>query len=329
MPLLLIVAAIAVGVAAWDYFNQPATVEAVAVTRGPIAEVVYGTGFVEPTRPVEVSSRVTAPVISILADEGDHVRRGQALAVLDAEDQRETIAQLSASRINAEQDERRALELFRQGWSTNEARDKAVGTANAARALEAAGRARLNQYTIRSGISGVILRRDAEPGDLATASKTLFEVGDPNDLRVTATVDERDIPLVHVGSAVMMATEAYPGRIIRGTVHEITPGGDPDQRAFRVRIRPDGAFALPIGLTLEVNIMVAQRQHAQLVPGGAVRDDAVWLVESGKVRRVPVTVGIRGPEKSEIKSGLPERACIVRSPSDGLKDGDRVTAKGC
>lgn len=329
VPLLLLAAAIAAAFAGWRYLSRPPVVEAVKVTQGPVAEVVYGTGFVEPKRPVEVSSRVTAPVRTVLADEGDRVAHGQALAVLDAEDQRETIAQLTASRINAEQDERRALELFRQGWSTNAARDKAVATANSARALEAAGRARLNQYTIRSGISGVILRRDVEPGDLATASKTLFEIGDPNQLRITATVDERDIPLVHTGSSVMMSTEAYPGRILRGTVYEITPGGDPDQRAFRVRIGPDPGFALPIGLTLEVNIMVSQRGRALLVPPEAVHENAVWVVEDGIARRQPVTIGIRAADKTEIRSGLSENACVIRNPSEGLKDSGRVIAKGC
>jgi RND family efflux transporter MFP subunit len=327
--LIILAVMAALGAGAWWFVTGPVSVTGIRVTRGSVADVVYATGFVEPRRPVEVSSRVTAPVISVLADEGTHVARGQALANLDAEDQRETIAQLTANRVNAEQDERRALALFQQGWSTNEARDKAVASANAARALEAAGRARLNQYTIRSGISGIVLRRDVEPGDLATASKILFEIGDPHDLRVTATVDERDIPLVRTGTVAMMSTEAYPGRILRGTVYEITPGGDPDQRAFRVRIRPDNTSRLPVGLTLEVNIIVSQRQHAMLVPANSIHDDAVWIVEGGRARRAQVEIGIRGTDRTEITRGLSDRACVITDPAPNLKDGERVSAKGC
>lgn len=329
VPVLVIALLLAAAYAGWRYMSGQTAVSAAIARRGPVAEVVYATGFVEPRRPVDVSSRVTAPVSAVLVDEGDRVSRGQALAMLDAEDQRETIAQLTANRVNAEQDERRALELFRQGWSTNAARDKAVATANSARALEAAGRARLNQYTIRSGISGVILRRDVEPGDLATASKTLFEMGDPRQLRITATVDERDIPRVHTGSAVMMSTEAYPGRVLRGTVYEITPGGDPDQRAFRVRIRPDDASALPVGLTLEVNIVVSQRDGALLVRPNAVRDGTAWVVRDGRASQVPVRTGIRGADHTEITSGLADGACVITDPPAKLKDGDPVTAKGC
>lgn len=313
----------------WSYATRPLTVVAAHPTHGPVADVVYATGFVEPRRPVDVSSRVTAPVTAVLADEGDAVARGQALATLDAEDQRHNIAQLAADRLKAEQDETRALMLFRQGWMAKAGRDGAVAAANSARAAEGSAKAKLDQYTIRSGISGVVLRRDAEPGDLATASKILFQIGDPKLLRVTATVDERDIPLVRNGLSALMSTEAFPGRVLKGTVYEITPGGDPDQRAFRVRIRPASGVSLPVGLTLEVNIIVADRKDALLVPAASIRAGAVWTVENRRLRRVPVEVGIRGTEKSEIRTGLSKDSCVVSDPPQSLTDGAKVVAKGC
>ena len=314
-------------VAGWSYLTRPTAVTGTRVTRGPVADVVYATGFVEPRSPVDVSSRVTAPVMRVLADEGDHVARGQPLVILDAEDLRQTMAQLTASRINAEQDEQRALALFQQGWSTRADRDKAVATANSSRALEAAGRARFNQYTIRAGTSGVVLRRDVEPGDLATASRTLFQIGDPKQLRVTATVDERDIPLVRTGTGVTMSTEAYPGRVFRGTVYEITPGGDPDQRAFRVRIRPSDQ--IPVGLTLEVNITVTERKQAMLVPAAAVHNGEAWVVSNQRARRVPVQIGIRSSNRTEISKGLSDGDCVVTDNPSELKEGQHVRVRGC
>ena len=313
----------------WSYVTRPLKVVAAHPTRGPVADVVYATGFVEPRRPVDVSSRVTAPVSAVLADEGDTVTRGEALATLDAEDQRHNIAQLAADRLKAEQDAARALLLFRQGWTAKAARDAAVAAANSARAAEASAKAKLDQYTIRSGISGIVLRRDAEAGDLATASKILFRIGDPKLLRVTATVDERDIPLVRAGLPALMSTEAFPGRVLKGTVYEITPGGDPDQRAFRVRIRPAPGVSLPVGLTLEVNIIATERKDALLVPPASIRDGAVWTVENGRLRRVPVDVGIRGAEKSEIRTGLSKDSCIVSDPPQNLTDGAKAVATGC
>lgn len=326
---LLLTAIVAIAVGGWWFSTRPLSVTGTIASRGSVADVVYATGFVEPRRPVDVSSRVTAPVTAVLADEGDHVGRGQALATLDAEDQRQTIVQLDADRVKAEQDEARALALFGQGWMAKSGRDQAVAAANSARAAEASARAKLDQFTIRSGIAGIILRRDVEPGDLATAAKTLFEIGDPKQLRVTATVDERDIPMVRTGSSASMSTEAYPGRIFRGTVYEITPAGDPDQRAFRVRIAPSPGSALPVGLTLEVNIMVAERGSALLVPASAIRDNQLWVVDNGRARRRAIETGIRGSERTEIRRGLEDRACVIANPPDNLGDGARVSVTGC
>lgn len=326
VAILLILALAAVG---YWYSLRPSVVVGTKPVRGPAAEVIYATGFVEPQRPVEISSRVTAPVNEVLADEGDQIFRGQPLARLDAADLQSTIAQLAAQTLKAEQDEARALTLFRQGWLTKAALDLAVATANSARAAESSARAKFDQYTIRSGISGTVLRRDVEPGDLATAAKTLFEIGNPRLLRVTATVDERDIPLVQSGAEVMMSSEAYPGRVIYGRVYQITPGGDPDQRAFRVRIRPTDTQGLPIGLTLEVNIVASKKSSALLVPASAVRQGSVWTVSDGRARRVRVATGIRGAAQVEVTRGLTDASCIIAEPPDNLSEGQRVTIRGC
>src|SRR3546814_17040870 len=68
------------------------------VRRGTAVELVYATGFVEPEQPVSVQARLTAPVPRVLADEGDRVRRGQALLALDDVDQRETVREAEIGR---------------------------------------------------------------------------------------------------------------------------------------------------------------------------------------------------------------------------------------
>lgn len=329
-PIYLLAAlliAAAVGFVIW--FNRPTEVNGSRPTVGPAVEVVYATGFVEPREPVEVASRVTAPVVRVLVAEGQHVSRGQPLVALESNEQSQAIDELAARSANAEIAERRAVALYKRGFMAAAARDRAVSEARAARAAERAGRARLNQFVLRAGISGVVLRRDVEPGDLATPTKTLMVLGDPSLSRVTATVDERDIPRIRVGQPVMMSSDAFQGRVFKGSVYEITPGGDPNQRAFRVRISPEEVGALPIGMTLEVNIATASRLRALLVPASAVRDSHVWTVRDGRARKIPIVAGIEGNQRREIRRGLDRSACIVTDPPEGLEEGDRLTVTGC
>lgn len=325
LTLLVVSLVIAVGLGAlWFSTNRPVTVELAAVETGPAVELVYATGYVDATHPVSVSARVTAPVNKVLVREGDRVSVGQPLLVQDNAEQLSLLAQAEAQAQAATLTEQRITALFAQGWSTRSARDEAVANGQAARASVAALKARLDQLTVRAGISGIVLKRDVEPGDLAMPAKELMQLGDPAEARVTATVDERDIPRVVTGQTVLMSSDALPGRTVRGHVTEITPGGDPNQRAFRVRIGFDPGENLPFGLTLEVNIIVQRHENALLVPTAAVSEGHAWLVVDGRASKREVKTGIAGTEKIEILSGLAVGDKVIVSPPDDLEDGDRV-----
>jgi RND family efflux transporter MFP subunit len=322
---ILIVVALVIGLGAW-FFWQGRTI-AVTVARaheGSAVELVYATGFVEAQQPVAIASRVTAPVMRILVAEGERVRRGQALVLLDDSEQRGLLSQAAAQRRGAVQDESRTLALVSRGWVTRASRDKVVSAANAARAAEASAIARLDQYVLRAGIDGVVLKRDVEPGDLAVPSRTLMQLGDPARIRITATVDERDVPRIRVGQPAMMSSDAWPGRIIRAHVSEITPGGDPNQRAFRARLLTDKPETLPIGLTLEVNVVTRRTDRALLVPASALIDDHVWVIEDNHVASRAVKTGIVGADEVEILSGLKAGDMVVTAPPGELAEGKRV-----
>jgi RND family efflux transporter MFP subunit len=328
LPWIVAALIVLAGIAAWQIVSsQPYEVGTARVERGPATELVYATGFVEPEHPVTVSARVTAPVREVLVREGDRVVAGQPLVTLDDAEQRGLLAQAQAQLRGAAQAESRVTKLYKQGWVTRAQRDEAVSQADAARAAVSALRARLDQMTVRAGSSGVILKRDIEPGDLATPGKQMMQLGDPALARVTATVDERDIPRVIVGQEALMSSDALPGKVIKGRVTEITPGGDPNQRAFRVRIGFNREDNLPFGLTLEVNIVTEQKDSALLAPAGAIVDGKVWLVDEGKAFRRDVATGITGTEKVEVLSGLAAGdAVIVNAPED-LEDGDKVRVR--
>ena len=325
LHLWLILLVILGGGGAYAWFRAGARdVQTATVGIGPAVEFVYATGYVEPRRPVSVVARTTAPVRAVLVEEGEHVRRGQPLILLDDGEQRTLVDQAAATRVRAVLDERRAVTLFGQGWVTRAARDGAVASAASARAGEAATRARLDQMVVRSGIDGVVLKRDVQPGDLAAPSRVLLQVGDIRDLWVTATVDERDIPRLSVGQSALLKSDAWPGKVIRGRLVELTPGGNPDQRAFRVRIVPEAGPALPIGLTFEVNLTVREAQRAVLVPNAALRDGAVWKVVDRRAVRQPVETGIVGADMTEVRAGLAPGATVILNPPTDLRDGAPV-----
>lgn len=323
LPLALVPAA----AAWWLLAGRAPEVELAPVRVGQAVELVYATGFVEAQQPVSVSARLTAPVRQVMADEAQRIARGQPLILLDDEEQRQALQQAAAQRRVAQQDEQRALTLFAKGWVTRAARDAAAAAADGARAAEESARARLDQMIVRSGIDGVVLRRDVEPGDLASPGRILMTLGDPSRIWVTATIDERDVARVQPGQEALMASDAWPGRVLRGHVREVTPGGDPEQRAFRARIVTDGAVALPLGLTLEVNIVTRRAQRALLAPASAIEDGKVWIVRGHRVHAKTVRTGIAGTDEVQILSGLSRGDMVVKAPEGKLKDDMRVRVR--
>ncbi len=324
--LIIFLAIVAAFLAAGVWFlvrGGTPVVEIAQVETGPATALVYATGFVEPEQPVVVSSRVTAPVREVLVEEGQRVTAGQSLVRLDDAEQRGQLAQAQAELNRAELAAGRVVTLHRQGWVTKAAHDEAVAARDAARASVAALRARLDQFVIRAGVSGVVLKLDVYPGDLATPGQQLLELGDPARARITATVDERDITRVRVGQEALMSSEGLP-EMVRGRVSEITPGGDPNQRAFRVRIALEDAANLPFGLTLEVNIVTDRHESALLVPAGAVTDGTVWVMDEGRAQRRDVTTGIAGSDRIEVLTGLAAGETVIVGPPEGLEEGDKV-----
>jgi RND family efflux transporter MFP subunit len=255
--------------------------------------------------------------------EGERVRRGQPLLTLEDDEQAAQLARAAAQRRQAVLEEARTLELYRRGWITRSARDQAVAAADTARAEERSAAARQDQLVVRAGIDGVVLKHDVEPGDLASPSRQLMILGDPGRIWITATIDERDMPLIEVGQRALMRADAWPGRLIRGRVRELTPAGDPNQRSFRARIALDEAASLPMGLTLEVNIVIRSVPRTTLVPLDAIDEGAVWVVRDGRAHRRAVRTGISGAETVQILGGVRPGEVVVVEPS-GLEEGQRV-----
>jgi RND family efflux transporter MFP subunit len=169
-----------------------------------------------------------------------------------------------------------------------------------------------------------VIRRDGEVGQFLPINQPLFWVSCLSPLRITADVDEEDIALVHVGQQVLVRADAFPGRVFHAHVRALTPKGDPVARSYRIRIVPDDTTPLQIGMTAEVNIITAEKQRALLVPSSAVTNNAVWILDRGKLQKRAVHVGIRGTDRFEIVAGLTVHDQIVETPPANAREGMRA-----
>lgn len=325
--MLALVALAAVAGGGW-FLLRPTEVRTGSAVIGEAVDAVYASGVVEYVRQARVAPVVTAPIRSVLVQEGEAVAQGQRLAQLEDGPQLGATLQLEAQAALARAGAARQQRLFDAGFAAKAAYEDAQTQRDAAEAASRSARARLSDYRIKAPFAGRVLRRDAEPGDLATVGQPMFVVADLRSLRITADVDERDMARLAVGQPAVVRADAYPGRTFPARITEITPQGDATGRVFRVRLSLPADAPLKPGMTVETNLIAARRPDAVLVPSSALSKGAVWVVQAGRVHRVRLRLGAAGADLTEVVSGLPAGATVVLEPPERLRDGARVVARG-
>jgi multidrug efflux pump subunit AcrA (membrane-fusion protein) len=94
-----------------------------------------------------------------------------------------------------------------------------------------------------------------------------------------------------------------------------------------VRIALPAKTPLLIGMTTEVNIVTARREHALLVPTTALNGNTIWLLRDSHAHQQTLTLGARGAARTEVKAGLSDNDWILTEPPAGLKNGQAVRAE--
>lgn len=337
LVLVLLLLAVAGGGAAWWTWWRPLPVATVQPWHGKAIEAVYATGLVEAVDTARVGTTVDARIVALLVDEGDHVRHGQVMARLDDREARQRVSDAAARLALAMQEQERNEELMKRGVRAPQAEQRSREERDRAAANLAMAQTRLSDFTILSPLDGIVMTRPVKEGETVAANAVLFTVASPARLRIAADVDERDIPLVRMGAPVAIRADAFPHEVFDAHVTNIRGQGDTATRTYRVEAELPADTKLMMGMTVDVNIVVAERPDALLVPSTAIRHAPakgglpgaayVFRVQDGVARRTPVTLGAEGPETTEVRVGLADGAMLLADPSDRLRDGAPVRPK--
>jgi len=316
--------------------SNPPPPQVAVVQERDFSPQVLATGFIRllPGARIAVGARVSGVVVSLPVTQGSRVERNDTIARLDDREARArlaqadaSIAELDAALRQREDDLARAEALRSAGGSTEQEILAARAALSGARArLEGARSSRelallqLDYTVIRAPISGIVASVSTQEGETVAASfaaPTFVTLLDPTRIECVALVDETDIGRVHVKDSVEFTVDAWPGRVFRGVVMSIAPdatisGGVVD---YEVRVRIAGSVSdLKPQMTASVSIGATARR-ALLVPTTAVRQSAVgtyvWRVRNGTPERLPVVLGARQPDLTEVKSGLAAKDTVL------------------
>lgn len=312
--LLIVVLALAAIALLIGYFFKNNGYEVVTPSRGAAVQAVYATGVVEPVNSAMVSAQITGRIGNIKAFEGDEVKDGQLLASLEDSVEQARITELKARLAYLDHEVERKLALNERDVASQRDYEQALSERNATQAQLESQEELVARMQVTAPLAGTVLRRDIEPGELAMQGVPIYWIGQPTPLRITAEVDEEDIPLVELGQEALIKADAFPQEVFKGAIAEITPKGDPINKSFRVRVSVPDDTKLLIGMTVEVNVVTDEVENALLVPASSVIRDTVWVKRGSKIKKQKIKTGIKDEEHVQVLDGLNEDDEILLNP---------------
>jgi RND family efflux transporter MFP subunit len=328
------------GIAAF-FLLKPVPVNVGEARTGPAAMFVYASGQVMPEEKVTLRSKNVARIARFLVEEGQSVKQGEALVMLEGQEASAQLAVAKAEFSQASIDtnyKRREWERIKQLFDQQAVSRRDYDTAltefrsaeNALRRasanVEAFG-AHSSDYTLTSPFDGVVLEKILDTGASITTLDGIISIGAGQSLMIEGKVDELDADKVKRGQKVLVSFDSLKDKVFEGTLRTIAPGVDYATKSFRVKIDVPQNLALRSGMSAELNILVQEKPQALLVPVSALDSDGVWVVVDGKVQLRKVRTGLRDSRKVEIVDGILPGDTVVLKPA-GLSEGKRVRITG-
>src|SRR5215208_4334827 len=247
---------------------------------------------------VQANAYRTTPVVSLVggivrrvnAELGQTVARGQTMAVVFSDE----LAQVQSRYLTAQADleehhkhHARTTKLVEIGAASREELEQATTKLRSAESELASQRQRLlllglspqrisslrsseqvsSEVSLPSPVSGTVIARSANPGEVIQADKEILKVADLSSVWVIGQVYEKDLGRIRVGSGAIIAVEAYPGRVFRGQVSYVDPTLDPATRTAQVRIESANPRQI-LKIGMYVNVAFATLDGAEsTIPG--------------------------------------------------------------
>ncbi len=340
---------------------QPMQARVVESQQKEIPVNLRSTGTVHARETALVSAQVMGRIQQVLVHEGDNVRAGQTLVVLDDAALRSQVEQAQAG-VKAAQNAQAAAQTnaalaastlgrYKQLESEkslspqemDEVSRRAEGAAanveamraqtDAARAQESGARTMMSYTRLVAPFAGVVTSRMADPGTMAAPGVPLLQVDQAGALQLDATVDESVIGAIHKGMKVQVAIDggastSGAGTNLPGTVAEIVPAADPSSHSFLVKIDLPSSSQTRAGMYGTAEFANGARQ-AILIPRSAVVArgslNCVYVLDGQGIAQLRyITLGAAQGNLVEVQSGVSAGEKLVDVPSDRELSGKRI-----
>jgi RND family efflux transporter MFP subunit len=325
----------------------------------PVPDVAESVGTVHAAESAEVSAQMMGNILSINVREGDIVRRGQLLVVLDDAQPRAGLDRSQAAMTAADHEAQAAESEHALAQSTlkrfdmlyerksvspqeyEEVKTRALSAAarrDMAHAAQGQAKAAISQaqtvleYTrVRAPFDGVVTERRMDPGALASPGMPIVTVESGGRFRLEAELDEQNLALARIGESVPVKIDALGTTALAGKIIQIVPAAHAASRSFTVKIELPQSLQLRSGLFGRAEFSRGLR-NVLVIPATSVINrgqmQSVYVVGSDGLASLRyVTLGAGRDGGIEVLSGLTAGDRIVLTPGERDLGGKKIEAR--
>jgi len=288
-------------------------------------------GTVAANQVIEIKAEVQGKLLSLNAELGDQVKKGQVIGRIDNRLQTLAVANAEQQLADARQNLERYKNLFEGGAATQAQYDQyKLGYENAQNAVEQA-RKQLSNATVVSPINGQITQKSVEAGAFVNMGNPIATVVDVSQLKVQLNVAENDVYTLKEGDPIQITATVFPGITYEGKITFISPRGD-DAHNYPVEIsfKNQDKNALKAGTYVNIAFNRKSQAPSLQIPRealvGSIRDAQVYVVNQDNIAQLrKITIGADNGNYLEIQQGLQEGEKVVTTGQINLTNNTRVS----
>ncbi len=286
--------------------------------RGPIASYYAATASLEPDKAAQILARVSGIITAVRAEEGDVVRKGEELLVIEDDQYRLRLAQAEAEAAKQKMKFDRLQKMFEGSLVSAEEFESGQNDFKSADAARDLAQLELSYTHVTAPIGGRVVERLVDLGQSVNNNTPLFSIADLHRLLARVHVPAKEFGKLKPDQPVDLSVDSN-GAKLQGRITLVSPVIDAATGTIKVTVEvPEYPASVRPGDFAQVRIVTERHPEALLVPSIAVISDkgeqVVYVVADSTAERRVVALGLQDEEHTEVLNGV--------------RDGDRVVVQG-
>ena len=278
---------------------------------------------------IDIAAEAQGIITSLNAALGQEKSKGSIIATIDDKLKKLAVQTASISIAKLKKDLERYNNLYKGGTVTEQQLNEAQNLYDNAKIQFEQAEKQLSDATIKSPISGVIIKKQVEEGEYINIGNPIATIVDISKLKIKLNVSEANIYQLKLNDKAIITTDVYPGVAFEGNISFISSQGD-DSHNYPVEIviPNNSKYPLKSGTFANVMIKLPVAAEALYIPResllGSITEASVYVAENNKAILKKIVVGNGNDKYIKAISGLKEGEKVIVNGQINLSDNKAI-----